>query len=93
MFPDPQRLDLQKFSYAYQQIHDRPGSAFPIFRQALPESDFLWLEGLLDDMELPYRVTISNIDDRYHRDDYTIRPRTPTFLANMLYTGNYLVTL
>ena len=84
-------LDLQKFSYAYQQIHDRLVLLFNL-PSGTPESDFLWLKELLDDMELPYQVTISNIDDRYHIEQLYHQTQDAHILANMLYTGNYLVT-
>lgn len=84
-------LDLQKFSYAYQQIHDRLVLLFNL-PSGTSESDFLWLKELLDDMELPYQVTISNIDDRYHIEQLYHQTQDAHILANMLYTGNYLVT-
>ena len=43
-------------------------------------------------MELPYQVTISNIDDRYHIEQLYHQTQDAHILANMLYTGNYLVT-
>ena len=84
-------LDLQKFSYAYQQIHDRLVLLLNL-PSGTSESDFLWLKELLDDMELPYQVTISNIDDRYHIEQLYHQTQDAHILANMLYTGNYLVT-
>ena len=84
-------LDLQKFSYAYQQIHDRLVLLFNL-PSGTSESDFLWLEELLNNMGIPYQVTISNIDDRYHIEQLYHQAQDAHILANMLYTGNYLVT-